>query len=192
MAHPASPEEITYKLSEAEFVAYSDLVTQRHARIVPPARSWVSGVYVPVTLGALLMAVCALRGAAGNAEFGPLLVFGTISYLSGFFALHYELARDYKRRSVAVFRSDPKYQEPVRLLLREDAMEGASAGFTVRYSYRALGDVEVTEDFVLAWLDSAAAVSVPVRAFADRSEAEAFAGDLRRRIGSARAAATTG
>ena len=43
MVHPASPEEITYKLSEAEFVAYSDLVTQRHARIVPPARSWVSG-----------------------------------------------------------------------------------------------------------------------------------------------------
>jgi hypothetical protein len=192
MAHPSSPEEITYKLSEAEFVAYSDLVAKRQARSVPPARSWVSGIYVPVALGALLMAVCALRGVAGKAQFGPMLVFGTIAYLGGFFALHYELARDYKRRSLAIFRSDPKYQEPMRLKLREDAIEYASASFTVQYSYRALSDVEVTQHFVLAWLGFAAAVLVPVRGFADRSRAEAFAGDLRRRIDSARAAATTG
>jgi hypothetical protein len=186
---PSSAEAITYTLSEEEFIAYSDLVTKRQARCVPPQRSWVSGVYVPLALGALLMAVCALRGLAGQAEFGPMLVMGTVAYLGGFFALHYELSRDSKRRRVAFFRTDPMYREPRLVMLREDALEYASASFTAQYSYRAFTDVEVTQDFVLGWLGSAAAALVPVRAFANRSEAEAFAGDLRRRIDTAHAAA---
>jgi len=133
------------------------------------------------------MAASALRDKAGQAEFGLMLLIGTIGYLGGFLGLRFEIEQDYARRRVAAFRSDPSFRELRRVAMVDAGLKYASASFTAHYSYRCFTDVELTHDFILAWASSASAVLVPIRCFASRTEAETFANDLRCRIGAARA-----
>jgi len=191
MPHPSSAKAITFSLSEAEYVTYTGFVIRRQERLVPSGRRWLSAIVVPLALGALLMAASALRDEMGQAEFGLMLLIGTIGYLGGFFGLRFEITQDYARRRVATFRADPSNRELRGVALRDDGLEYASASITVHYSYRGFTDVELTHDFILAWTSSASAVLVPIRCFASRSEAEAFAYDLRRRIDAARAVRAT-
>jgi hypothetical protein len=150
-------------------------------------RSWLSAVVIPVLLGALLIAVTLLRGRAGEADFGPMLVVGTIAYLGGVLALRYEVVRGYDRRLAAVNRTDPWFRAPRQVTLGDDALEYAMPNISARYAYAAFTDVEVSRGLILNWMDDLRAMPVPIRAFASAGEADTFADDLRRRIVAARA-----
>jgi hypothetical protein len=100
MSVPTSAKTVTFEFTEAEATAYYDLISARQSWSAQ-WRSWASLVYVPLALGALLMAVSVLRGGRGNADFGPMLVVGTIAYMAGHFAFNYEYMRQYKLQRTA-------------------------------------------------------------------------------------------
>jgi hypothetical protein len=186
MPHPDFAAEVTYALSEVELVDYHRLIVKRQAKFVPPRRSWFSALYVPLALGTLLGAVVVLWSDVGSAGFGSMLAVGFIAYLAGYFALRYELSRDATPRTAAIFRANPLFHEPKQVTLGSEALEQSCASMSAHYRYGAITEVEVTRGLVLGWLGTAAAVLVPVRAFPNASDAEAFATELRNRVASSR------
>jgi hypothetical protein len=186
MPHPSTSETITFSLSESEYVTYTGIVMRRQEKLVPSGSRWLSAIIVPLVLGALLMAASALRDKAGQAEFGLMLVIGTIGYLGGFFGLRVEIMQEYARRRSAAFRADPSFRELRRVAMLDAGLKYESPSIAAHYSYRCFSDVELTHDFVLAWLGFASSVLVPIRCFASPTEAEMFADDLRHRINAAR------
>jgi hypothetical protein len=184
MPQATSAKTVTYTLTQPEIIAYSNLVTRRRARGRP--RSMLSAVYIPVLLGVVLIVV-----RAGHADFGAMLVAGTIAYLGGVFALRYEVFQNYDLRLAEISR-DERYLGLRRLALRDDALEWSTPGISARYDYSAFTDFEVSRGFILGWLGDDAATAVPIRAFASTGEADAFAGDMRNRIVAARSGKATG
>lgn len=176
----------SYMLTEAELIEYSDLVTKRQEKSVPPPRNWVSAVYVPLALGVLLMGFFALRGVTSQGDFGRLLFVGTVAYLGGYFALRYELERHRTSWLMSYSHADPLYQGSRQIMLRGDGPEYLSDSSLARIPYRAFTEVEITDRLVLGWLGPGTALPVPTRVFANRSDAEAFAANLKRRIDGAR------
>jgi hypothetical protein len=189
MAEPVPAGAITCTLSETDLTAYDRLMSKRRAQL-PGQRSWISAVYAPITLGLLLTIGALLPGGPWPAEFGPMLVVATVAYLAGLFALQYELSRSTRLGALAVFRANPLLQQPRHVTMQDDVLLTSSASMSAQYRYAAFTDVEVTRDHVAAWLGSATAVLFPVRAFANAAAADAFAEELRRRIATARAAAS--
>jgi len=186
MPHPSS-ETITFSLSESEYATYTGIVMKRQEKLVPSGPRWLSAIIVPLVLAVLLMAASALRDKAGQAEFGLMLVIGTIGYLGGFFGLRFEIMQEFARRRSAAFRTDPSFRELRRVGMLDAGLKYESASITAHYSYHCFSDVELTHDFILAWVSSASSVLVPIRCFASRTEAKMFADDLRCRINAARA-----
>jgi hypothetical protein len=186
MSQPAITKSVSYTLTEPEVIAYYELITKRQARGVRSRRSLASTIYVPLALGALLMAVSALRGGPGNADFGPMLATGTIAYLGGIFALRYEFLRNHELIRASLYRTQPLSRESRHITLRDDALEYASPNLNARFRYGAFTDVEIIHGFILGWIGNAYATVVPLRAFATTSEADAFAVEMRNQILAAR------
>jgi hypothetical protein len=188
MSVPTSAKTVTFEFTAAEAIAYYDLISARQSWSAQ-WRSWASLVYVPLALGALLMAVSVLRGGRGNADFGPMLVVGTIAYMAGHFAFNYEYMRQYKlqyklQRTAQL--SEPFFHGARHVTLKEAALEWSVPNVTTQIGYAAFTDVEIAQEFILGWIGSMAAATIPVRAFTSASEAEAFANDMRSRINAAR------
>jgi hypothetical protein len=96
MSVPTSAKTVTFTFTEDEATAYYDLIAARQSWGAQSGHGRASLVYVFLALGALLMAVSVLRGGRGNADFGLMLVVGTIAYMAGHFAVNYEYMRQYK------------------------------------------------------------------------------------------------
>jgi hypothetical protein len=180
---------VAYTLSEMDMIAYDRLMRKRRARVVPTQRSWISAVFAPLALGTLLAAASLWTAGLGSAGFGYELVVGTVAYLAGFFALQYELSRSSRLAATAIFRANPLLHQPGQVTIRDDALAGASAGMSVQFRYAAFTEIEVTDGLILAWLGSTTAALFPIRAFANTTDAEAFAEELRSRIAAAPSAA---
>jgi hypothetical protein len=186
MSVPTSAKTVTFEFTDAEAIAYYDLISARQSWSAQ-WRSWASLVYVPLALGALLMAVSVLRGGRGNADFGPMLVVGTIAYMAGHFAFNYEYMRQYKLQRTAQL-SELFFHGARHVTLKQAALEWSVPNVTTQIGYAAFTDVEIAQEFILGWIGSMAAATIPVRAFTSASEAEAFANDMRSRINAARSA----
>ena len=155
-------------------------------------RSLLSAVYAPLVLSALLMAVSVLRGGPGDADFGPMLVMGTVAYLGGVFALRHEFIRGNKLRNASIYRTEPLYHGVRHVTLGDDALESSAPNISTLYRYVAFTDVEVVHGLIVGWIGNAGAILVPVRAFSSASEADAYANDMRNRIIAARKADANG
>jgi hypothetical protein len=158
-------------------------MTKRQARSTGRQRSLLSAIYIPVLLGAILIAV-----VAGHADFGPMLVaatIATIAYVGGVLALRYDILRDHSLRRAVLSRSEPFYRGPRHATLGDDALEIAAPHVSTRFDYAAFTDFEISQGLMLGWVGNAAAALVPIRAFASAGEADAFANDMRSRIAAA-------
>jgi hypothetical protein len=180
MSQATSARTVTYTLTEREIIAYGDLATRRRGQ----HRSMLSTIYIPVLLGAILIAV-----RASHDDFGPMLIAGTIAYLSGVLAFRHEVWQNYDRRLAEFMRTELD-RGPRRVTLGDDALECSDTGMSVRFDYAAFTDFEVLQGFILGWLGNDA-ISVPTRAFASTGEADAFASDMRSRIVAARSGDAT-
>jgi hypothetical protein len=188
---PQLAKTVAYTFTEPEIIAYYEVMAKRQARIAGSRRSFLSSIYAPVALGILLMVVSALRGAAGDTDFAPMLVAGTVAYYGGIFIQRYELSQAYAHLHTSIFRTEPFYHEPRRVTLAEDAMEYSAANVSSRFAYAAVTDIEHSRGFILAWIGNIAATAVPLRAFASSADANAFLDDLQNRVLSARSADTS-
>ena len=176
---------VTYTLTQPEIIAYGDLVNRRRARSTGrPPRSMLSAVYIPLLLGAILIVV-----RAGHADFGPMLVAGTIAYLGGVLGLRHEVLQKYDLRLAECIRTE-LHRGPRHVTLGDATLESSIPGISARLDYSAFIDFEVSRGFILGWLDDAGAMPVPIRAFASTAEADAFAGEMRSRIAAARSTDT--
>jgi hypothetical protein len=181
MLQATSAKTVTYTLTESEIIAYYDLLTRRQARSTGRPRSMLSTIYIPMLLGAILIAL-----RAGHADFGPMLVAGTIAYLGGVLALRHEVLQSHSLRLTEISRAEPLYLGQRHVTLGDDALEWSTPGISARFDYSAFTDFEVSQGFILGWLGNAGATPLPIRAFASTGEADAFASDMRSRIVAAR------
>jgi hypothetical protein len=180
MPQATSAKTVTYTFTESEITAYFSLMARRHAKRVdwPPP----SAIYIPVVLGALLIAV-----RSGHADFGAILLAGTIAYLGGVFSLRHEIMRS-RRLQLAAFSREPWYRAPRHVTLGDDAFEYSTPKISARFDYAAFVGVEVSHGLIIGWTGYVegnvvgAATAVPIRAFASTDEADAFANDMRGRI----------
>jgi hypothetical protein len=191
MSVPTSAKTVTFTFTEDEATAYYDLIAARQRWGAQSGHGRASLVYVPLALGALLMAVSVLRGGRGNADFGLMFVVGTIAYMAGHFAVNYEYMRQYKlqyklQRTAQL--SELLFHGARHVTLKQAALEWSVPNVTTQIGYAAFTDVEIAQEFILGWIGSADPAAIPVRAFASASEAEAFANDMRSRINAARSA----
>jgi hypothetical protein len=186
MPQPAAARTVAYTFTETEAIAYSELISKREARNM--RRAWLSQVYMPVLLLAVLMAIATLAGANPV----PILAVATIAYLCGDLTLRYEIEREYRRLAATLRRTDPMYQWERHLTLGESTVEVKLPHISIRYDYAAFTDFEISRGLILGWVGSGTVLPVPVRAFVSEGEASAFANDFRSRIAAARPGATKG
>jgi len=160
---------------EAELQDYSRTVR----RLEPRHNGAISYIYVPLGLGASLIAVAAALGVANASEFFPLLATGTVAYLAGQFAHE----QDYQVYwSAAARRSLAASGGPWRVTLDETGLSFSNSTVTGRYGYSALSDCRIVGHFVVAWRMGQPMIVAPVRAFPDAAIAQAFAAAVRSRV----------
>jgi len=151
----------------------------------PRHRSLVSSVIVPLLLMGGLMAWATAHNLSSNA-FGMLLILTIISYLAGLFALHYEILRNARIRTLTAYKYDPLLRGTRSVALREDGLAFATAAVANLYRYTAITKVETRNGFIVVVLGHAAGViMVPVRAFARPVEEQSFVQDLTSRVSAA-------
>ncbi|MEQ1614716.1 MAG: hypothetical protein ABL904_18375 [Hyphomicrobiaceae bacterium] len=176
-----SPSSVTFTLIEGEQIA----VGKTLMRLKKPSVSNLSYLYVPLTLGMLLIAVAALSGVKDAAGFFPLLATGTIAYLSGYFALHYEIHRAWQSELQEAFRSEVSYKDPYQIETDESGLRISTPSINFNCLWTAISRADVVDEIVVYWLHGQPEFLAPVRAFESRTKATSFAEEIRKQIADA-------